>query len=44
MITATICEWCESALPVTIVEVVGFEGITHEVCADCVTATECVSA
>jgi hypothetical protein len=44
MITATICEWCESALPVSTVKVVGFEEYTHEVCSDCVNATECVSA
>ena len=37
-----ICEWCESALPLHTVVVVGFEEYAHNVCVDCVQATDCL--
>jgi hypothetical protein len=42
MITATICEWCESASPTQTVLVKGYEHATHQVCVDCTSATELV--
>ena len=44
MLLITECEWCEIQASVMSVVVVGFEEYTHNVCADCVNSTECVSA
>lgn len=42
MITATICEWCESASPTQTVLVKGYEHASHQVCVECTSATELV--
>jgi len=45
MLTITkqeICEWCEMASALQTVKVVGFEEYTHNVCVDCLQATDCL--